>query len=268
MSSLSVHLQSFPDLKNIVVDADVVAKMDLVRDICNSALSLRKDANIRVRMPISKMTLCSGSTDLELARELSGEFLQMIKQEINVKDVEIFSGNIDEIANCEVVLNMRECGKIFGSNLKNILAAQKNGEWKIGENGNLIIAGAEVDKALFKVEYKPKDGSKAMQCALHNVLVMIDTKITHELLLEGLSRDVVRMVQQARKDNGLFISDRIETTIFSKDAIFSEVLAQWKDYIQEQTLSEKLELVSDFSEAEQEMMEIDGYKFGNKIKKI
>ena len=80
MSSLSVHLQSFPDLKNIVVDADVVAKMDLVRDICNSALSLRKDANIRVRMPISKMTLCSGSTDLDLARELSGEFLQMIKQ--------------------------------------------------------------------------------------------------------------------------------------------------------------------------------------------
>ena len=139
MSSLSVHLQSFPDLKNIVVDADVVAKMDLVRDICNSALSLRKEANIRVRMPISKMTLCSGSTDLDLARELSGEFLQMIKQEINVKEVEIFSGNIDEIANCEVVLNMRECGKIFGSNLKNILIQGEISNYKTYPSGHSYL---------------------------------------------------------------------------------------------------------------------------------
>ena len=257
---LSVHLQNFPKLTNIVVNKDIVNKMDLVRDICNSVFSLRKEANIRVRMPLNKITLCGKF-------ELKEDYINLIKQEVNVKNVEIYSNDINEIATKKIVLDMKECGKQFGSKLKDILLAQKQGNWKI-ENNKLKIADVVIDNSLFHINFEPKDGSKAMQCSENNILVMIDTKITEELELEGLSRDVVRIIQQTRKDNGLEISNRINVKLFAEQEIFSKMLNKFEEYVKEQTLTKKLELVNNLKSINKEdIFNIDNNQFFVSIEK-
>ena len=236
----SVHLQDFPNTNNIIFDEDIVKKMDLIRDICNSAFSLRKDANIRVRMPLSRIIVCG-------------------------KNIE-YTDDIEKIATKEVVLNMKECGKIFGSKLKDILQAQKKGNWKI-ENGILKIADCEIDSEIYNVVYTPKNGTKAMQCNNHDVLVMIDTNITDELKIEGLSRDVIRIIQQTRKDIGLEISDRIKVELYSSDNIFEDMLKKWENFIKEQTLSNDI-VFKDSLLNQQNVVEIDGNKFAVKVVKI
>ena len=253
----SVHLQDFPKLDFISVDNYITEKMDVVREICNCAFSLRKEANIRVRMPLNKITIC-GDFDLD------NNYLEIIKQEVNVHSVEIFNGNTNEIATKEVVLNMKECGRIFGSSLKDILIAQKKGEWRI-ENEKLIISGNTIDKELFSIVYKSKNGLRISQCATKNILVMLDDNITEELETEGLSRDIVRIIQQTRKDIGLQISDRIDVKISYNDNIFDKVFDNWNQYICNQTLSDKIEKCNSIGDMKE--FEIDKYKIGLMILK-
>jgi len=255
----SVHLQKFPDLTSIKVDDDIVNKMDEVREICNCVFSLRKEANIRVRMPLKKITIF-GKHNLEK------EYLDLIKQEVNTKEIETFNGNINDVATKEIVLNMKECGQLFASNLKNILQAQKEGNWEIEDN-KLKIAGFEIDNTLYSVSYKTKNiNNKILACSNFNLLVMIDTSTEHDLIVEGFARDLIRMVQQERKNIGLEISDKIYTNISTTNNIIDDILSNWKTYICEQTLSQNISIDNKIDE--QKIIEIDDFKFSLKIKKV
>ena len=253
----SVHLQTFPK-PNIGVSSDIVNNMDKVRDVCNCVFSLRKDANIRVRMPLKKITIC-GQSDLDNA------YLEIIKQEVNAKEIDIFNDNIDNIATKEIVLNMKECGKLFGSQLKNILQAQKEGNWII-DNDKLKISGFELDKELYNIVYKSKTGEKIMPCRSFNLLVMIDTTQTIELIMEGLARDLVRMIQQERKDQRLEISDRIKIVINTNDEIINNTLSNWQNYICEQTLSNNINIEKQMEDGKN--IEIDGHQLSIKVEKV
>lgn len=257
----SVHLQSFPVLNNIIVDNDIVKSMDIIRSICNCVFSLRKEENIRVRMPLAKITICGDC-------KLDENYIELLKQEVNTREVEFLTGNLNEIATQEIVLNMKECGKKYGSKLKDILLAQKNGEWQVID-GKLKIADVELENELYNVVYKSKEDAKAVYCEEYNLLVTIDTKQTEDLIIEGLSRDVVRIIQQSRKDNKFDISDRINIEFFADDDIFLNMFNIWKNYICEQTLANdikqrKLNEVS----GDIKINEIDGYKFAVSLLKI
>ena len=254
----SVHLEEFPKINNITVSKEIVEKMDEIREICNCAASLRKEAGLRLRMPLQKITIY-GKTNLD------DKYLDLIKQETNVHKIELFNDDLDKIAKKEVILNMKECGKIYGSSLKDILIAQKENKWEI-VNDKLHIAGFELDSDLYNIVYRTANGAKTMKCKNFNILVMIDTEITHELMIEGLSRDVVRIIQQARKDNNLNISDNISVIMQTKDQIFDEVLSIWKDYICSQTLATEIKIKDNVNE--ECSFDIDEHKFSVHIKKI
>ena len=159
---------------------------------------------------------------------------------------------------------MKECGKIYGSKLKDILTAQKEDKWEI-KNNKLYIADVELDDNLFNVVYKTKNGVKAMQCKNFNLLVMIDTELTHELIIEGLSRDIVRIVQQTRKNNNYDISDKINIVFYTTDAIYNEVLSIWNDYICNQTLAETIKIENKIDD--NNCFDVDGHKFSIFISK-
>ena len=258
--TFSVHLEKFPKLASISVNNDIVKEMDKVREICNCVSSLRKDANIRTRMPLKKVTICGNS-------DLRDEYLSLIKQEVNVHEIELFNGDLNKITKKEIVLDMKECGKIFGSKLKDILIAQKEGKWEIIDE-KLSIAGVELDDSLFSVSYKTANGIKAMHCKNFNLLVMIDTEISKDLIIEGLARDIIRVVQQTRKDNNLAISDRINVILETKDKIFSEVLSQWKDYICNQTLALNFEIKDTNNINNSKIINVDEYNFSISVEKV
>ena len=107
-----------------------------------------------------------------------------------------------------------------------------------------------------------KADAKAVYCKEYNLLVMIDTKQTEDLIIEGLSRDVVRIIQQSRKDNKFDISDRVNIEFFVDDGIFVKMFKIWKNYICEQTLANVIKQRT-LNELDKDIKinEIDGHKF-------
>ena len=123
----SVHLQDFPVIENFDADNELLDIMDKVRAICSCALYVRDKHNLRVRLPLNKMTIISpNSADIS-------SFTDIIADEINVKNIE-FNDNIEEFGEKKLVLNFQKIGKKVGSKMPNVMKLASSGKWKIKED--------------------------------------------------------------------------------------------------------------------------------------
>ena len=114
----SVHLQDFPSMENFTADNELLNTMDKVRAICSCALYVRDKNNLRVRLPLNKMTIITpDSSDIS-------HFTDIIADEINVKNIE-FNDNIEEFGEKKLVLNFQKIGKKVGSKMPNIMKLAK-----------------------------------------------------------------------------------------------------------------------------------------------
>ncbi len=228
----SVHLMDFPDVKSLNVDENLAREMDFARDICNAALAVRNAANIRVRQPLGKMTLVGN-------RQFPLGLGAIIADEINIKN---FSNSKDlkQYATLKLSINNPVLGKRLPALMKQIIPASKKGEWK-QVDGTVEICGEKLLPGEFTLQLEPKPEYKdrAQALSTNDALVILDTTITPELEAEGIARDLVRMVQQARKDAALDVSDRIRLHIGAPEPIAKAVAAH-KSYVMEQTLSVEL----------------------------
>jgi isoleucyl-tRNA synthetase len=226
--SLSVHLADFPKVDNIALDKELVDKMDRVLDVCNAALFIRSSENIRVRQPLSSLTIVS-----DKAGELA-DFVDIIKDEVNVKNV-VLETQIENFANFKLTINFPVLAKRLPHKVKDIVAANKLGDWHKEENA-LIIASEKLTSEEFSLKLEPKltKGSKALNNA--DGVVILDLEITHDLYIEGIARDLVRFIQQARKDAVLEVNDRIYIKVISESLEINEAISLHQDFIVEQTL--------------------------------
>ncbi|MDE3061409.1 MAG: isoleucine--tRNA ligase, partial [Pseudomonadota bacterium] len=132
-------------------------------------------------------------------------------------------------------------GKRLPEKMKQIIPASKKGEGKQLPDGSVDISGEKLlpQDYTLQLEPKPEYKDRAQALSTNDALVILDTAVTPELEAEGIARDVVRMVQQARKDAGLNVSDRIRLHLAAPEAV-SKAVAAHKDYLMEQTLSVEL----------------------------
>lgn len=259
---VSVHLASFPPvipvqagihakpLANSNVDPGLrrdddedtlVEEMDRVRDICTSALSIRNQQNIRVRQPLKKLDIAGYRLDKLY------KYTDIIKDELNVKEV-VFHHS-EEMANYGIFklqIIFPELGKRLKAEgkenkMKEITAAAKNNQWVKNQAGQRIVAGEILVTGEYKQLLEPKKEYTKNSAALstNDAIVVLDLEVTPELEAEGIARDLVRMVQQARKDASLNVSDRIRLHIGAPEGIAKAVAAH-RDYLMEQTLSVEL----------------------------
>ena len=225
----SVHLTDFPDVSSIHYDQNLVDTMDKVRDICSSALFIRNEKNIRVRQPLACLTILL--QDCSALKEFEG----LIKDELNVKSIE-YSEDLKNHADVKLNINFPVLGKRLPEHMKFIIGAAKSGLWEQEGEGVKIV-----DHLLNAREYeialipKSKENAKALQN--NDGLVLLELHLTDELLQEGYARDVIRIVQQARKDAGFEITDRIKLNIISSDQILHSI-KKYINLILEQTLAE------------------------------
>jgi isoleucyl-tRNA synthetase len=226
----SVHLASFPDVSMIVANDKLVSDMDRVREIVTSALSIRNDENLRVRMPLSSLKVV-GSNIMHLQ-----DFAELIKEEVNVKQIE-FSESIVDYASFKPQVNFPILGKRLPAKMKDIIAGVKAGNWQRSDDGKIIIAGEKMLPEECSVLLEPKEKKATHSLSSQDALVVLDLNVTEELKSEGIARDLVRFIQQARKDANLNVSDRI---ILALDASSEVINASnnFKNYIAEQTLAE------------------------------
>lgn len=190
-----------------------------------------------MRQPLSRLWVF----DLEEKRvELDDELRQQIAQELNVKQV-ITGQSSEELVTRELKLNGPVLGPRLGPAMKDVTRAAREGDWSLEAEG-LRIAGQLLVAGEFEIEYAGRDGYAAAQD--RGRLVVLDTAITEELRREGHARDVVRFVQDLRKQAGYKVEDRI--ALFYEAARETEggrvvrIFDAHGEYIAEETLSREI----------------------------
>lgn len=254
----SVHLSEFPDVRSFPSDSQLVANMDKVRGICNAALAIRNEENIRIRQPLdSLLIVASDSAMLE-------EYAYIISDELNVKNVKL-SSDLDEYAELKLSINFPVLGKRLPSKMKQIIAASKKGDWNKLENGNIQVLDEELTAEECHLNLIPKNTKGAHSLSSNDALVILDLDISDLLFKEGIARDIVRLVQQSRKEADLHISDYIDIVINPYSVLIKDVIdlfSENEEYsIAAQTLAQTI-TIGDHSVCNYKQdFELDGHKF-------
>ncbi|WP_316353838.1 isoleucine--tRNA ligase [Candidatus Trichorickettsia mobilis] len=214
----SVHLTDFPQLDQLITDENLMMQMDKVQDICSSALFIRNLENIRTRQPLKSLTIITDG-----AGSLT-EFDELIKDEINVKTI-IHRQDLDQYATKKLSINFPMLGKRLPHKMKDIIAASKSNIWVIKDK-QLEVAGELLNPEEFAIILVPKAAFGAKALADNSGLVILDLEISAELQAEGTARDLIRIIQQARKEAGFEISDRVYLEIVSIPLQLQELVGE------------------------------------------
>lgn len=211
----SVHLTDFPSASDLPADDALVAAMDEVRAVCSTALSLRKANKLRVRLPLARLTVAS-----PVAASLE-DFAEIVRDEVNVKEVSL-TADVDAYGQFQLVVNARAAGPRLGPNVQKVIKAVKAGDWS-ETDGRIVAAGVELFEGEYEQRLVATDPAATAALPGGAGVVVLDTAVTPELEAEGVARDLVRVVQQARKDAQLDVSDRITLTLELPEAVRTAV---------------------------------------------
>ncbi len=203
----SVHLEDWPALDALPANAELVSAMDLLRAAVTPALGLREARGLRVRLPLAKAILAGQATNSAIE-----PLKQLLADELNVKEIE-FSTNVDAYGTFRLVPNPRVLGPRLGKQVQAVIKAAKAGEWKSGDNDTVEVGGHVLQPDEFDLALDPREGYAAAALPGNQAVIVLDTELTPALEAEGLARDLVRAVQQARKDADLHVSDRIHLVL-------------------------------------------------------
>ncbi|ANN18974.1 isoleucine--tRNA ligase [Amycolatopsis orientalis] len=225
----SVHLTDWPNSLDLPADAALVTAMDRVRQAASSALSLRKSNKLRVRLPLAKLVVAADEADS------LREFTDILRDEVNVKSVELTT-DVAAHGGFEVAVNARAAGPRLGKDVQTVIKAVKAGEWTTTESGAVVAAGIELVEGEYERRLVAKGGGAAAELPGGAGLVLIDTEVTDELAAEGLARDLVRVVQQARRDAGLDVADRISLTVDAPEDVVAAATTH-EEFIASETLA-------------------------------
>lgn len=244
---ISVHLQDFPNVSFLEDELDLVANMDLVRAVCSVALSIRDNKNLRVRLPLKSLTIV-GKNTVSL-----NAFKEIIADEVNVKDI-ILKEQIEEFAETKLIINFKKIGAKYGAKIKEITQAVKENKWQKVSDKKIKIANVELvgDEFEFKLDIK-NNSQKDIAIAVlptNDYLVILDINITKDLEDEGIARDVVRAIQQNRKEANFNISDFINLRISSDNIRIIEVIKFFEEYIKDQVLAKSIATAVNFGDFE------------------
>jgi isoleucyl-tRNA synthetase len=226
----SVHLADWPDAAALPADHELVAAMDAVRDVCSAALSIRKGTGLRVRLPLPRLTVATPRA------AVLRPFAELIADEVNVKEV-VFT---DELGGyCEQVLTLvpRVLGPRLGGDVQRVIRAVKAGDWSVADG---IVTAGGVELLEGEAELKLVAADTEHSVALTDGVVVLDVTVTPQLAAEGLARDVIRVVQQARREADLAVSDRITLVVDASESVANAIRAH-QDFIAAETLSLSVE---------------------------
>jgi isoleucyl-tRNA synthetase len=226
----SVHLTDWPSADDLPGNDQLVSVMDEVRQVCSSALSLRKANKLRVRLPLARLVVAAPDAD-----RLAG-FVEIIADEVNVKQV-VLSTDVAAHGHFDLVVNARACGPRLGAATQKVIRAVKAGEWTTTDSGSVVAAGIELLDGEYERKLVATDPGATVELPGGKGLVVLDTRVSEDLAAEGVARDVVRAVQQARRDAGLQVSDRISVTLLA-DGNVGDAVRTHEQFLRSETLAD------------------------------
>jgi len=196
----SVHLCDWPSPDALPADAALVAAMDRAREVCSAASSVRKARGLRVRLPLASLTVAAPD-----AAELE-PFRGLVADEVNVREV-VLTDDTAPFGQWVLSLVPGVLGPRAGADVQRLIKAVKAGNWSAGADG-VTVDGRRLADDEYSLRLVPAD-EQTSRALPGGGLVVLDVTASPELEAEGTARDVIRLVQQARKEAGLHVSDRI-----------------------------------------------------------
>ena len=240
----SVHLAKFPVADTSIIDVEQEQRMALAQQITSMIHSLRKKESISVKQPLLRIAIPALNAEQQQRIEA---MKQLILDEVNVKEIEFVEGAGMLVK--KVKCNFRTMGKKFGKQMKAVAAAvsaMDKEQIAMLEQGSvtLCVEGADALIELEDVEIYSEDIPGWSVANAGTLTVALDLNITVELRLEGMAREIIRSIQQLRKDSGFEITDRIIVTLPDTEETRS-CLATNYDYVASQVLATEVRFGGD-----------------------
>jgi isoleucyl-tRNA synthetase len=240
----SVHLQDWPDVSGWPHDHELVATMDRIREVCSTALSLREERRLRARLPLSRLTIAG-----EAVASLE-PLVHLVRDEVNVKEV-VLTEDVGAAGDFTLRPNAKALGPRLGKAVQSVIASAKAGDWTALDGGAVEVAGQRLEPGEFDLVLVPREGTAAAALPGNTAVVELDVEVTPALAAEGMARDVVRLIQAARKDEGFSVTDRIRCHVESTSEVV-DALEAHRSWVAEAVLAVELTLaegVDDDTEA-------------------
>ena len=242
----SVHLCDYPSVDENAIDSTLSDQMSLVREIVSMGRSARMNSKLKVRQPLKKVEVVLGS-DAHVEWLRAHETL--IAEELNVKEVD-FTQDAEQYITYQVRPNFKLLGPMLGRDLpevKKLLGAADGGELlsSLNEKGKITLTlnddrTVELTSEHVEARIEAKEGWAAAQGK--QSVVVLSTDLTPELVREGLARDLVRYIQERRKEIGCDYTDRISVTANTESDELKAAVQENEEYIKGETLAVELQL--------------------------
>lgn len=238
----SVHLTDFPKENQKMIDKSLERKMENAQIISSLVLSLRAKEKIKVRQPLQKIIIPVLNKEQE--EEIS-EVSDLIKSEVNVKEIELLNDKSSDILVKQIKPNFKTLGPKFGKDMK--LVASKISELtsediatiEKEEKLTISINQKNISLELSDVEITSKDIEGWLVANSGGITVALDITITEPLRNEGIARELVNRIQNARKDSGLEVTDKIKLTI-KRFGSLEKAISENSKYVMNETLTKQL----------------------------
>jgi isoleucyl-tRNA synthetase len=237
----SIHLTSFPEFDDSLENRELIDEIDSVINIVSLGRSARNKANVKIRQPLAKLSVFCSNEQQELLNRNSSQILD----ELNIKSLE-FVNSTDDLVSYSIKPNFATLGKEYGQQMGEIVKAinafdEKDLISKINSKTKIQLTINDIEVELTPddliITENPKENYSVSSTSTE--IVGIYTEISEDLRNEGIVRDLIRQVQNLRKDSGLKVEDRIHVDMVC-DMSIEHALNDNKDYFMNEVLGTKL----------------------------
>ena len=244
----SVHYQAMPQCDISLVDNGLEESMEFAQKASSMVLALRKKVGINVRKPLAKVLVPVMD---ETVKEHIVKVKDIFLTEVNVKEIE-FLHDTTGIITKKIKPNFKTLGKIYGKRMKEIAAAfgqlsqeEISAIERSADTYVWNLPGGEVLLGKGDYEISSEDMPGWLVATEGTLTIALDIVQTPQLKREGVARELIHPIQTIRKESGLEVTDRINTTIYADGLSYEEIgdaLSEYSEYVAAQTLSVSLEL--------------------------
>ena len=244
---VSVHLSEFPKYVENFVNKSLESKMQKAQTISSLVLSLRKKEMIKVRQPLQKVMIPILDENQRVEIEAVSD---LIKAEVNVKEIVLLDDDSGILVK-NIKPNFKALGPRFGKDMgliaKEIQAFSADQINELDKNGsiNIVVGENSVILSLNEVEISSQDIEGWLVANANGITVALDITLTEALKQEGIARELVNRIQNARKDSGFEVTDKIKVKLKRNGALEQSINSNLS-YIQSETLTDLLVFEDDF----------------------
>lgn len=237
----SVHHLPYPEPRPELVDPTLENAVQDVQQVINLAISARMDAHLRIRQPLMELHVVVP----EATRPWIEQFQSDILEEVNVKQIQL-AENLEALRRVKAVPDHRKLGPAFRQRANAVAAAvgelpeEQVLQLKRGLPVSVSVEGESVEITPEMVSFETVDREGIITKADNGTAIALDIRVTEALFREGLARDIIRHLQELRKEAGLELTDRIVLRV-GGDELLTSVCEEFADTISAETLAVQLE---------------------------